>query len=85
LNERQLGIRYVGDIHWPDRPKWEAKLAAARDKLVAALQYALDVSGSSQLVVDRAKVLLRDAQWDFDAVKSDGVAAAADWERKTKR
>jgi hypothetical protein len=61
LNERQLGIRYVGDSHWPDRPAWEARLSAARDKLVAAMQHTVDIgvsSGSTQGAVEHAKVLL---------------------------
>ena len=85
---RQLGEQFAGNIQFPDRDRWEQKLTAARDRLVAKIQVTLDLARSDKstpTALNSALYDMRLANTGYGDVQAEGVAAAADWKRKTDK
>jgi len=85
---RQLGGQFAGDIQFPNRDRWEQKLVAARDRLVAKIQVALDLAHSGKstaAALNSALYDMRLADTGYGDVQAEGVAEPADWKRKTDK
>jgi|HubBroStandDraft_2_1064218.scaffolds.fasta_scaffold305462_1 hypothetical protein len=84
LTPRQLGENIAHDIQFPDRAQWEQRLYEKRQKVIVAARAYLAVAKSTT-----DTTLARSTKYDFDIemvgyndLATEGLAKAADWERR---
>ena len=84
--ERELANDVVGDIQFPGRPDWEHKLYLKKHVQIASARALLAVvnsKASSTSVVSSARFQFDLDTTGYDEIKVEGIAKAADWEKKT--
>lgn len=84
---RQLGDGVVGNVQFPGRERWEARLGAARDKLASKIQVVLDLLRLDQpnpTALNNAILDMKVAGSDYRDVQTEGYSAAAEWRRRTE-
>jgi hypothetical protein len=86
-SSRELGDDIVHDNQFPDRAKWEEKLYEQKEKVIAAARAVIATikSESADSVVSSAKYKFDIEMGGYNDLKVDGLAKAADWERRTSK
>jgi hypothetical protein len=86
--ERQLAEDVVRDIQFPGRPEWEHRLYLKKQLQIASARALLAVvksKASSNSAISSARFQFDLETTGYNKIKVEGIAKAADWEKKTGR
>jgi hypothetical protein len=86
--ERELANDVVRDIQFPGRPAWEHRLYLKKQSQLASARALLAVVNSKASSASAISSARSRFDWDttgYNEIKVEGIAKAAEWEKKTGR
>jgi hypothetical protein len=86
--ERELANDVAGEVQFPGRPEWEHKLYLKKQAQIASARALLAVvnsKASSAGAISSARSQFDLETTGYNEIKIEGIAKAADWEKKTAR